>query len=271
MELNNIILTCGTSLLYNLRQLETHESTQFRYSLVELYRNLNISNQDMSPGVDYGSDPFVQQWVEEILACYRHHSRDLVDLCSTLQDGSSGPFGVELSALAMLKKRQEGRLWANRRDRIVLLVPNSMGGLLSGMVLQAALVEFCQTPAKLIEMIPITGMHENPVDMAAVLKALATAVTNQLCPQTHKTAWSNILLAASAYRYCLPCLTAISVMYGVELIYAVDSSNRLHSLHSDWEAGAGQAGTTEKMEKSEPPDYLAIITKSRHQSASHKF
>lgn len=237
----NLIIPCGTSQLEKLLGMEpplscspnTQSKTEEAFT-----RQL-----DVNPG-DYLANRQVNGAIEEIVTSLvnefpNRHKK--VPEPEYIQDDwwLDNPFGSELSTL--IRMEEELNLDPEKRSevpphRFVLLASETPAGLIARRVLQRVLTD--ERAYKLKSIKPegnerpdtqpgvkeelVVGLTEVPNNPKQAEMSLVERIRCNLLP--FDSGWRNLFLVTGGFKSILPCLTMLSLLYGIEMVYLFEHS-----------------------------------------------
>lgn len=147
----------------------------------------------------------------------------------------NNPFGAELSTLIRMEKDLHLPPPKGKRPphRIVLLASQTRAGLVARRILYGNLtseaaynfapVENDAGAGVKEEM--VRGLSEVTLDPVSAERELVRVIRTNLLPK--KDGWRNLFLVTGGFKSVLPCMTMLSLLYGVEMVYLFEHSPAL--------------------------------------------
>ena len=227
----NLLITCGTSQLEREKLLELGVNNAdyqnfFEGELAERDGNLSVPHPKYPENDEF--------------ACIR--KEELVFRLSELINNSTPEalnnqigkpinlLGAEISTLIQLSRRREAP-WVPDRDAITIIASQTYQGQFAASVLQGILEKVWSLRAENLKLEVVPELRDiNPKPEVATTN-LAEVFSDRLRSQTEHLAWHNILVITGGYKSIIPCATIYSMIFGVELVYIFERSNKLQSLH----------------------------------------
>jgi putative CRISPR-associated protein (TIGR02619 family) len=228
---NNLIVTCGASQLIKLKYPNTLEILGLKDNqpFLDFTQSL-FSPPDMSSIVE--AEAFLAEeatkWMVDTLAgaLFLHWGEHASALGKT-----DNLFSAEIGTLTAMEGSSEDADWRPLSDRLVLLASETRLGLFSAAVARELVLRGWQVPPDQVMISCVKGLQEKPENSDQALANLANTLINFLQESTKSDPWRNILVMSGGFKSAAPCLTVFSLLFGIELVYIFELSDRLQSLH----------------------------------------
>ena len=217
---NNLIVTCGTSQIDAERiagigdlrkrqrkpRLEEASYDRLRQDSAKLVHDGYFDAAENEPEFKQLQVILEDNWAE------RH----------ALVSRSDNPFGAELSTLIMMEAKQR---WMPQVDQVTILTSETKPGAWCGAMVQQVLQG--QMGVKDAQCRIVPGLRETPADPNGAVGNLARKLLEHLKPRQ-----KNIIVMTGGFKSVIPCLTIFSLVFGAELIYRFENSDKLQNLQA---------------------------------------
>jgi CRISPR/Cas system-associated protein Csm6 len=231
---NNLIIPCGTSQLLRSKLDQSRETGVGLRVYDQAYQAIEKENRehDLDPidPEDFFKQPQLREQVNRIIVSMRSYWEDR----GSYLGRDDSPFGAEIHTLIALQVEQAGRGWNPDEDHAVLLASQTRSGMFAAHILGQVLTELWGMQASEIEILVINGLSSRPSAPNAAMEHLANEIVNHVrgskTGKNDKT-WKNILVASGGFKSVIPCLSMVSLVYGLRMVYMFELSANLQSLH----------------------------------------
>ncbi len=231
---NNLIVTCGTS------QVEEE-----RLKLIETKFNVGRLAKEVGNSIKPVQSPLEDQHAFkncENLPSFKELTKRLCD--NTLWQHKDNPskmwenmagyvgkednlFGAEISTLIMMADQ---KLWEPAIDEIMLLSSETQECVYSTAVIAWVLINGAGVKGLQISKKIVPGLNDNPAEAYEVTWGLADQISEEI-EIAEKAKLKNLFVITGGYKAVIPCLTIFSLVFGIEMCYLFEKSDKLQVLN----------------------------------------
>ncbi|NMB86863.1 MAG: hypothetical protein GYA17_00805 [Chloroflexi bacterium] len=160
-------------------------------------------------------------WLAEMLLDYLR--------TQPITQGADGPLGAELTTLLAYEREQHDLQAAH----MTILASHTWMGFFAACVLQKVISQYWAIDLPFSEVKIISGLTDNPDMASTVMISLAGAILDCLrgAQDGSPVQWNNVFIMTSGYKSVIPCMTIYALLYGVEMVYTFERSEKIQSLH----------------------------------------
>jgi putative CRISPR-associated protein (TIGR02619 family) len=236
--MNKLIVTCGTS------QLEKKVIENLAQPVLDSFINLGVDHQlenelrFFPERIDFNEpdpnliDPSIDRWINVAVDTFGRIYGGQLETLGELIGTPENPLGAELTTLHKIKERPSGVQWNPAEDQIILISSNTCRGLSAAIYIARLLTAIYGVPTEKIKIDMVLGLDENPVNVEIALCNFATLLLDHMDVEQKQDRCENYMLVMSGgFKSVIPCMSFVSFLFGIELIYIFEASDKLQSLN----------------------------------------
>jgi len=231
--MNKLIITCGTS------QLEKKVIENLDKAVLDSFNNLGIDNnlddalEFFPESIDFSKPDLIgstiNRWIREAVEAFKIVQ---LETLGALIGTPENPLGAELTTLHKIKERTSGVQWNPAEDQIILISSETLKGISAAFYVARLLTVIYDVPYENILIDMVLGLDENPLDVDTALCNFATMLLKHMDVEQDRGRCEKYMLVMSGgFKSVIPCMSFVSFLFGIELIYIFEASDKLQSLN----------------------------------------